>query len=315
MSDLKTIQNRLEKNYKHRAKWAKREGFEAFRLYNKDIPEFPFIVDVYKDNAIIYEKRDEEIDAEKFDHFNFIISAVKYVLNIPEEKVIIKSRKRQVGDTQYTKLEERNELIVIKEYKSEFLVNLHDYLDTGLFLDHRPLRQIVSKSAEGKKVLNLFSYTGSISVAAAVGGASKVTSVDMSSTYQNWAKKNFEQNNIPLANHNFIVDSALEYLEKASQRFDIIVLDPPTFSNSKGMEEDFEVEKDQLFLVKHCLRLLDPAGVLYFSNNKRKFKISPEVLELANVQDITPRTIPEDYKDTKVHMCFKITHKVAQAKK
>lgn len=315
MSDLKTIQNRLEKNYKHRAKWAKREGFEAFRLYNKDIPEFPFIVDVYKDNAIIYEKRDEEIDAEKFDHFNFIISAVKYVLNIPEEKVVIKSRKRQVGDTQYTKLEERNELIVVKEYKSEFLVNLHDYLDTGLFLDHRPLRQIVSKSAEGKKVLNLFSYTGSISVAAAVGGASKVTSVDMSSTYQNWAKKNFEQNNIPLANHNFIVDSALEYLEKASQRFDIIVLDPPTFSNSKGMEEDFEVEKDQLFLVKHCLRLLDPNGVLYFSNNKRKFKISPEILELANVQDITPRTIPEDYKDTKVHMCFKITHKTPQAKK
>lgn len=315
MSDLKTIQNRLEKNYKHRAKWAKREGFEAFRLYNKDIPEFPFIIDVYKDNAIIYEKRDEEIDADKFDHFNFIISAVKYVLNIPEEKVIIKSRKRQVGDTQYTKLEERNELIPVKEYKAEFLVNLHDYLDTGLFLDHRPLRQIITKSAEGKKVLNLFSYTGSISVAAAVGGASKVTSVDMSSTYQNWAKKNFEQNNIPLTNHTFIVDSALEYLEKASQRFDIIVLDPPTFSNSKGMEEDFEVEKDQLFLVKHCLRLLDPNGVLYFSNNKRKFKISPEVLELANVQEITPRTIPEDYKDTKVHMCFKITHKVPQAKK
>lgn len=313
MSDLKTIQNRLEKNYKHRAKWAKREGFEAFRLYNKDIPEFPFIIDVYKDNAIIYEKRDEEIDAEKFDHFNFIISAVKYVLNIPEEKVIIKSRKRQVGDTQYTKIEERNELIVIKEYNAELLVNLHDYLDTGLFLDHRPLRQIISKSAAGKKVLNLFSYTGAISVAAAIGGASKVTSVDMSSTYQNWAKKNFEQNNIPLANHNFIIDSALEYLEKASQRFDIIVLDPPTFSNSKGMEEDFEVEKDQLFLVKHCLRLLDPAGVLYFSNNKRKFKIDSAVLELAHVQDITPRTIPEDYKDTKVHMCFKITHKIAKA--
>ncbi len=309
MSDLKTIQNRIEKNYKHRAKWARREGFEAFRIYNKDIPEFPFIVDVYKDNAIIFEKRDEEIDAEKFDHFNFIISAVKNVLNIPEEKVIIKSRKRQVGDTQYTKLEDRNELIVVKEYNAEFLVNLHDYLDTGLFLDHRPLRQIIAKSSEGKKVLNLFSYTGSISVAAAVGGASKVTSVDMSSTYQNWAKKNFEQNNISLANHTFIVDSALEYLEKASQRFDIIVLDPPTFSNSKNMEEDFEVEKDQVFLIKHCLRLLDPNGVLYFSNNKRKFKIDPAVLEMANVQEITPRTIPEDYKDTKVHMCFKITHK------
>lgn len=315
MSDLKTIQNRLEKNYKHRAKIARREGFEAFRIYHKDIPEFPFIVDVYKDHAIIFEKRDEEIDAEKFDHFNFIISAVKNVLNLPEEKVIIKSRKRQVGDTQYTKLEDKNELITVKEYQAEYLVNLHDYLDTGLFLDHRPLRQIITKSAEGKKVLNLFSYTGSISVAAALGGASKVTSVDMSSTYMNWAKKNFEQNNIPLTNHTFIVDSALEYLEKASQRFDIIVLDPPTFSNSKNMEEDFEVEKDQVFLIKHCLRLLDPNGVLYFSNNKRKFKIDPAVLEMANVQEITPRTIPEDYKDTKIHVCFKITHKNAQVKK
>lgn len=315
MSDIKTIQNRLEKNYKHRAKWARREGFEAFRIYNKDIPEFPFIVDVYKDYAVIFEKRDEEIDADKFDHFNFIISAVKNVLNIPEEKVVIKSRKRQSGDTQYNKLEDRNELIVIKEYKAEYLVNLHDYLDTGLFLDHRPLRQIITKSSEGKKVLNLFSYTGSISVAAAIGGASKVTSVDMSSTYQNWAKKNFEQNNIPVNQHNFIVDSALEYLEKASQRFDIIVLDPPTFSNSKNMEEDFEVEKDQVFLIKHCLRLLDPNGVLYFSNNKRKFKIDPAALEMAQVQEITPRTIPEDYKDTKAHVCFKITHKNAQAKK
>ncbi len=309
MTDLKTIQNRIEKNYKHRAKIAKREGFEAFRIYEKDIPDFPFIVDVYQDNAVIYEKRDEEIDAEKFDHFNFIISAVKNILNIGEEKVIIKARKRQVGDTQYTKLEERNELISVKEYAANFLVNLHDYLDTGLFLDHRPLRQIVFKSSEGKKVLNLFSYTGSISVMAALGKARQVTSVDMSATYQEWCRRNFEHNNIPVKDHNFITDSALEYLEKASQRFDMIILDPPTFSNSKKMEEDFEVEKDQVFLIKHCMRLLAPDGVLYFSNNKRAFKIDPKVLELANVQDITPRTIPEDYRNSKIHHCFKITHK------
>lgn len=309
MSDLKTIQNRIEKNYKHRAKIAKREGYEAFRLYHKDIPEFPFIVDLYKDHVVIFEKRDDEIDADKFDHFNFIISAVKNVLNLPEERVVIKSRVRQKGATQYTKLEDKNEFMVVKEYAAEYLVNLHDYLDTGLFLDHRPLRQIVFKASEGKKVLNLFSYTGAISVAAALGKASKVTSVDMSTTYQDWAKKNFEQNQIPVNQHIFINDSALEYLEKASQRFDIIVLDPPTFSNSKKMEEDFEVEKDQVFLVKHCLRLLAPEGVLYFSNNKRKFKIDPAILEMANVQDITPRTIPEDYKDTKIHHCFKITHK------
>jgi 23S rRNA (cytosine1962-C5)-methyltransferase len=309
MSDLKTIQNRIEKNYKHRAKWAKREGFEAFRIYHKDIPEFPFIVDLYKDHVVIFEKRDDEIDADKFDHFNFIISAVKNVLNLPEERVIIKSRMRQKGDTQYTKLEDKKEYMTVKEYQAEYLVNLHDYLDTGLFLDHRPLRQIVYKSAEGKKVLNLFSYTGSISVAAALGKAAKVTSVDMSATYQEWAKKNFEQNQIPVSQHIFINDSALEYLEKASQRFDIIVLDPPTFSNSKKMEEDFEVEKDQVFLVKHCLRLLAPDGVLYFSNNKRKFKIDPAILEMAQVQDITFKTTPEDYKDTKIHHCFKITHK------
>ncbi len=309
MSDLKTIQNRLEKNYKHRAKWARREGIEAFRIYEKDIPEFPFIIDVYKDNAVIFEKRDEEIDAEKFDHFEFVISAVKNVLQIPEEKVIIKSRFRQKGTTQYTKLEEKNEFFPVKEYKANFLVNLHDYLDTGLFLDHRPLRQIVTKSSEGKKVLNLFSYTGSISVMAAIGGARQVTSVDMSATYMDWAKRNFEENGIVLKEHNFIVDSALDYLEKASSRFDLIVLDPPTFSNSKKMEEDFEVEKDQEFLVKHCMRLLAPEGVLYFSNNKRKFKIAESVLGTYNVQDISLKTIPEDYRDQKVHHCFKITHK------
>ena len=309
MTDLKTIQNRIEKNYKHRAKTARREGFEAFRIYEKDIPEFPFIVDVYKDNAVIYEKHDEEIDAEKFDHFNFIISAVKNVLNIPEEKVIIKSRFKQKGDSQYTKLEDKKEFIKVQEYKASFLVNLHDYLDTGLFLDHRPLRQIVYKNSEGKKVLNLFSYTGSISVMAALGGARQVTSVDMSATYQEWARKNFEENSIPVKEHNFITDSALEYLEKASQRFDMIILDPPTFSNSKKMEEDFEVEKDQIFLVKHCLRLLAPDGVLYFSNNKRAFKINAGVTEIANVLDITSKTIPEDYRNLKIHHCYKITHK------
>ena len=310
MSNLATIQNRLEKNYKHRLKWAKREGLEAYRLYEKDIPEFPFIVDVYKDHAVIFEKRDEEIDADKFDHFEFIISAVKNVLQLPEERVVIKSRFRQKGAVQYTKLEDKNEFFPVKEYKAEFLVNLHDYLDTGLFLDHRPLRQTIFKTSQDKKVLNLFSYTGSISVMAALGGAAKVTSVDMSQTYQDWAKKNFTHNSIDVDKHLFVVESALEWLPRASQRFDIIVLDPPTFSNSKKMTDDFEVEKDQLFLVKHCLRLLAPDGVLYFSNNKRKFKLAPEVQELALVADITPKTIPEDYRDQKIHHCFKIMHKV-----
>jgi len=309
MSNLQTIQNRIEKNYKHRTKWARREGLEAYRIYEKDIPEFPFIVDIYKDFAVIFEKRDEEIDAEKFDHFNFIISAVKNVLNIGEEKIIIKSRFRQKGSTQYEKLEERNEFFPVKEYQAEFLINLYDYLDTGLFLDHRPMRQVVFKESKDKKVLNLFSYTGSVSVMAALGGAKHVTSVDLSQTYMDWAKKNFEQNKISLKDHNFIVQSALEYLEKAQAKFDLIFLDPPTFSNSKKMVDDFEVEKDQEFLVKNCLRLLSDNGVLYFSNNKRKFKLSPALNEYATVIDITEKTIPLDFRDQKIHHCFKITKK------
>ena len=309
MADLKTIQNRIEKNFKHISKWARKSGIEAFRIYEKDIPEFPFIVDVYKDHAVIFEKRDSEIDAEKFDHFNFIISAVKNVLNLPEERVIIKSRFKQKGTTQYEKLEEKNIIMPVREHQAEFLVNLHDYLDTGLFLDHRPLRQVIFSEAKGKKFLNLFSYTGAFSVMAALGGATHVTSVDLSSTYQEWARKNFEHNKISLKEHNFIVDSALDYIGKAVNKFDLILLDPPTFSNSKKMTEDFEVEKDLLFLIKNCLRLLNPGGTLYFSNNKRKFKLDEAVLAIANVQDITARTIPMDFRDQKIHHCFKITAK------
>lgn len=309
MTDQKTIQNRIEKNYKHRAKWAKKEGIEAFRIYEKDIPEFPFIVDIYKDQAVIFEKRDDEIDAEKFDHFNYIISAVKNVMNLTEEKTIIKSRMKQKGTTQYERLEQRNEFIPVKEYQAEFLVNLHDYLDTGLFLDHRPMRQIIFKEAKGKKFLNLFSYTGAVSVMAALGGATHVTSVDLSTTYQDWARKNFEHNKISLKEHNFIIQNALDYLMKAVNKFDLIFLDPPTFSNSKKMEDDFEVEKDQVVLVENCLRLLNQGGTLYFSNNKRKFKLDPKILDIANVQDITSKTIPMDYRDQKIHHCYKITHK------
>ncbi len=310
MSDLNTIQNRIDKNFKHRAKWAKKEGIEAFRIYEKDIPEFPFIVDIYKDHAVIFEKRDSEIDAEKFDHFEFIISAVKNVLNLPEEKVVIKSRFRQKGNIQYERIDSKNEFFTIKEYNANFLVNLFDYLDTGLFLDHRPMRQVIFKESAGKKVLNLFSYTGSVSVMAALGGAQSVTSVDLSSTYQDWAKKNFEHNNISLRQHTFITQSALEYLEKSNAKFDLIFIDPPTFSNSKKMQDDFEVEKDQVFLITHGLKLLSPNGVIYFSNNKRKFKLDSKLNEIANVKDITGSTIPMDFRDFKIHHCFKITAKI-----
>lgn len=308
MTDLTTIQNRIEKNYKHRIKWARKEGLDAFRIYEKDIPEFPFIVDLYGNKAVIYEKRDDEIDVDKTEHFNFIIEAIKNITKLTDDNIIIKSRKKQKGSAQYEKIQEKNEFITIKEYRAQFLVNLHDYLDTGLFLDHRPMRQIILKEASGKKFLNLFSYTGTVSVMAALGGASHITSIDLSSTYQEWAKNNFKKNNISLKEHNFIVQNAIEYLEIAKNKFDLIFLDPPTFSNSKKMEDDFEVEKDQLLLVKNCLNLLTDNGTLYFSNNKRKFKLDPSILKFAQVIDITEKTIPMDFRDQKIHHCYKITH-------
>jgi 23S rRNA (cytosine1962-C5)-methyltransferase/23S rRNA (guanine2445-N2)-methyltransferase / 23S rRNA (guanine2069-N7)-methyltransferase len=307
MSIQKIIQNRIEKNYKHRLKWAKRENIEAFRIYEKDIPEFPIIVDVYGPYAVVFLKGDDEIDAEKPEHLNYALAAVKNVLNIPEANLIIKARLRQ-KDGQYEKLAQKEEYISVKEHQASFLVNLNDYLDTGLFLDHRPMRQIIYKESKGKKVLNLFSYTGSVSVMAAIGGATHVTSVDMSQTYQEWARRNFTHNNLSLKEHNFIVQSAMEYLEKANTKFDLIFLDPPTFSNSKKLVEDFEVEKDHVNLIKQCLKILSTDGVLYFSNNKRKFKLDPIVHTLARVEDISLKTIPQDFRDPKIHHCYRITH-------
>jgi 23S rRNA (cytosine1962-C5)-methyltransferase/23S rRNA (guanine2445-N2)-methyltransferase / 23S rRNA (guanine2069-N7)-methyltransferase len=307
MADQKIIQNRIEKNYKHRLKWAKREGVEAFRIYEKDIPEFPFLIDIYGPYAVVFHKGDDEIDGEKPEHFDYALAAVKNVLNIPEANLVIKSRLRQ-KDGQYEKLDEKNEYISVKEHQASFLVNLNDYLDTGLFLDHRPMRQLIFKESKGKKVLNLFSYTGSVSVMAALGGATHVTSVDMSHTYQEWARRNFSHNNISLKEHNFIVQSAMDYLEKANTTFDLIFLDPPTFSNSKKLTEDFEVEKDHVNLIKQCLRILAPNGTLYFSNNKRKFKLDPIVHTIARVVDISTQSIPQDFRDQKIHHCYRITH-------
>lgn len=313
MDPQEIIKNRLEKNFKHKSKWAKRENIDAYRLYDRDIPEFPYIVDIYKDQIVIYEKTDINIDHEKLHHFDFLLEATKAIFNISneeeDEKIIFKSRFKQ-KDKQYEKIQEKNELKIVQEKNAKFYVNLHDYLDTGLFLDHRPLRQIIFKESSGKKVLNLFSYTGSISVFAALGGATSVTSVDMSSTYQEWARKNFNLNELSLREHNFLVESALDYLGKAQNKFDLIIVDPPTFSNSKKMQNDFEVEEDQLELINNCMRLLNTGGTLYFSNNKRKFKLHLDLKESFIVHDITAKTIPMDFHDQKIHHCFRIMHKV-----
>lgn len=303
------IANRLEKNFKKLKPWLHRNHIEAYRLYDRDIPEVPFIVDVYKDHFVVYDKSDPVKDAGK-NLTPEVYSALETLFKTSADKIILKKRERQEGLQQYQKLSESQEFFTVRESQALFKVNLKDYLDTGLFLDHRPMRQKIYKTSKDKKVLNLFCYTGSVSVFAALGGG-KVTSVDMSRTYIDWAQDNFGLNNIDLAGHSFIVENALQWMhENRNQpRFDIIFLDPPTFSNSKRMSSDFEVERDQGFLVDTAMSMLKTDGVLYFSNNKRKFKLEPRFQTQYKIQDITEDSIPQDFHDKKIHHCFEIRPK------
>lgn len=304
---MSMIKNRIEKNFRKLKSWSERNHIEAFRLYDRDIPEFPFIVDAYKDHYLIYDRSNPKIDQQK-NHLPLVVDAIKELFKADTDKIIIKKRERQEGLNQYEKINQSNKRFSVQENQTLLWVNLYDYLDTGLFLDHRPLRYKIFKSAAGKNFLNLFCYTGAVSVAAALGGAT-TTSVDMSRTYLDWAQDNFELNKISLKGHQFIQENAIEFLEKPrEEKFDMIFLDPPTFSNSKRMDGTFEVERDQVFLINATMKLLKPTGDLYFSNNKRDFKLAEELKIAFKVTDMTEETIPMDFHDKKIHKVFLIRH-------
>lgn len=307
------FKNRLEKNFKKLKPWALRNGIEAFRIYDRDIPEIQFIVDLYADHAVIYDKTDAFLDKDK-NLLPEIIQAVQTVTNVNVDKIVVKKRERQEGSNQYEKIAEVGHTFWINEGSAKLKVNLHDYLDTGLFLDHRPMRHWVFKNCSGKRFLNLFCYTGSVTVFAALGKAAETVSVDMSATYLSWAMENLKANGHPEAgntqsNHKFIQENALEFLAEHKGEYDLIFLDPPTFSNSKRMDSSFEVERDQDYLIENCMRLLSPHGLLIFSNNKRKFKLSEAITSKFAVQDMTEKSIPMDYHDQKIHKCFFIRFK------
>lgn len=302
------FKNRLAKNEKKIKSWAEKNFFEAYRLYDRDIPEFQYIVDRYKDHFVIYDKTDPVKDAKK----NFlpeVIESIQSLFLIDSDKIIIKKRERKEGLNQYERLDQTERRMQIREGKAQFHVNLYDYLDTGLFLDHRPLRQEMGKiKATQATMLNLFCYTASMSVAAALSGVSTVN-VDMSKTYLAWARDNFSLNEIELQTHDFIQNDALDFLENPpfDDHYDLIFLDPPTFSNSKRMVQNFEVERDQELIVSQAMKLLKPGGKLYFSNNKRKFRLEPKLETLYKIKNITERTIPMDFHDQKIHQCYEIS--------
>ncbi len=313
--------NRLLKNRKKIKKWANREGIEAYRLYDADLPEYNLAVDIYGDYVVIQEYAPpKNVDAEKArQRLLDAVNATLTTLNIETNKLILKVRQKQKGSNQYQKLAHKGEYFYVKEYNANLWVNLTDYLDTGLFLDHRLTRQMLGKLAKDKDFLNLFAYTGAGTVQAALGGAKSTTTVDMSYTYLNWAEQNLELNDISVGHkHRLIQADCLQWLAeeaKHAPKFDLIFVDPPTFSNSKRMEESWDVERDQAKLFDYLARILRPAGMIIFSNNKRHFKMDFNALEKLGLHalDISKKTLPLDFeRNPKIHNCWQISWQKSQ---
>lgn len=311
MSDAKLIMfdNRLKKVYKLLSKQAKQQGVSCYRLYDRDLPEFPLIVDVYETEVLVTEYRsNHRLTEEEYERwFNDSLEVIQHVLGKSQEQIHIKERKRKESRRdQYQKTDNRQEFMEVSEGGLKFLVNLTDFLDTGLFIDHRLTRAMVAKQSAGKKVLNLFCYTGSFSVYAAHGGASEVVSVDLSNTYLDWAKRNMQLNGFSGEQFRYIKADVLQWLDKQEEScFDLIVLDPPTFSNSKMMKDVFDIQAMHVNLINSCLTKLNQHGVLYFSTNARKFEMDEAEIE-GVVQNITTATIPFDFKGKLLRWCYTI---------
>jgi len=307
--------NRLLKNKKNLKGWLKQEQISCYRLYDADIPEYNVAVDVYDDHLVIHEyAAPKNIEAEKVaKRLQEVVYFAPKVLGVATDKVIIKTRAKQKGKEQYQRVEQSKKSLVVDEYGAKLKVNLWDYLDTGLFLDHRKTRQIVAKKAKGKALLNLFAYTGSVSVQAALHGADTVTTVDMSNTYLSWAQDNFLLNNLSGHKYQFIQADCLQWLKKNEQQFDLVFIDPPTFSNSKRMGESFDVQRDHVSLITDGVKSLSDDGELIFTNNKRNFKMDFDAVAALglNVEEMSDKTRDKDFQRNKhIHNSWLITRKV-----
>lgn len=303
--------NRLQKVYKHLSKQALRQAITCYRLYDHDLSEFPFIIEIYEDNIYVSEyKRRHGMTEEEHENWKEECQKVMTaVTGISADHIFTKLRQRKEGRLgQYQKLDEQKNELVVKENGLRFIINLSDYLDTGLFLDHRITRQMVRELAEGKQVLNLFCYTGSFSVYAAAGGAARVTSVDLSKTYLDWSVRNMQLNFPDYGKHEIIHADVKQFLAGVpSASFDIIVMDPPTFSNSKRMEDFLDIQRDHPALINECLRILTSGGILFFSTNFTKFQLEEKELRATAIKDISRATTPFDFAGKLHRQCFKIS--------
>ena len=303
--------NRLKKNLKKLKPWLKKQDTNCYRIYDADLPEYNVAIDVYDDCLVVQEYAPPKtIDAEKARRrLQEVLLYLPAVTGVPAKQIMLKVREQKKGKQQYEKVNTTGNRKVVWENGAKLYVNLTDYLDTGLFLDHRITRQKVRQIAKGKDVLNLFSYTGSVSVAAALGGARSVTTVDMSNTYINWAKDNFKLNKLNGGYH-FVQSDCLQWLVGHNGKYDLIFVDPPSFSNSKRMDTTWDVQRDHVMLLTQVRRCLNPGGTIVFSNNKRGFKLDNDAMaELGlAVENISAQTIPQDFaRHSNIHQCYVLT--------
>lgn len=305
--------NRLKKNQQKLRRFLAKEEISAYRLYDADMPEYAVAIDIYADFAHVQEyAAPKTVAADKAEaRLLEVLAAIKATLPIPTDHIILKRRAKQSGSAQYQKLANERDFISVNEYGVKLLVNLHNYLDTGLFLDHRPMRRLIAQQARGKRLLNLYCYTASVSTHAAKAGAFSTTNVDLSNTYLNWARKNFAANGIA-GKHEFIKADAMAWLATYRQqadapKFDIIFIDPPTFSNSKNLEQDFDVQRDHFELIEAAMALLARDGVLYFSNNYRRFVLDARLEFAYQTQNISAQSLDPDFaRNSKIHQAWQI---------
>jgi 23S rRNA G2069 N7-methylase RlmK/C1962 C5-methylase RlmI len=301
-----SLMNCIRNKYRHIRKWAKRTCTNCFRIYDRDIPYIPLAIDFYDGRFCVqYFSKGEQEDPpalieEELTH------ALKGLFNAEPSSIYWRTRIRRERLQQYEKVGESKEFFNVLEYGVKFNINLVDYLDTGLFLDHRETRRMVACLSKGKRILNLFAYTCSFSVHAAAAGASFTKSVDMSNTYTEWGRDNFLLNSLSLENNPIVRADCLKFLDDEIAKYDIIIIDPPTISRSKKMDQMFDIQLDYIALIGKALKLLDPGGVIFFSTNSRKFAFDENQFKGACSVEISHKTLPIDFHDPKIHRCWKI---------
>jgi 23S rRNA G2069 N7-methylase RlmK/C1962 C5-methylase RlmI len=306
------FKNCIRKNYKHIRKWAKRTQTNSFRIYDREMHHYPLAIDYYAGRYCVHffsKKYEDDYPSVEFE-----VEVEETLIDLfgcERESIFWRTRIRREKYQQYEKANTSKDFFVVYEYGVKFKVNLLDYLDTGLFLDHRETRQLVSKDIQGKSLLNLFAYTASFSVHAAVKGASFTKTVDMSNTYTQWGIDNFALNDLDLKKNEVVRDDCLKFLETEIQsglKYDVIVIDPPTISRSKKMDQMFDVQLDYIYLIQSALKLLTPEGKVYFSTNSRRFDFDESEFLNCSIREISNKTLPLDFHDPKIHRCWIISN-------